>query len=531
MLKKTIVGLFLIASIAIAGKITVQPGDTLGALAARYNVSVTELMRLNRLTTQNIRVGQELQLPSSASVTVQSGDTLEAIAKRNNISVDDLRRVNNLRSDAIRPGQSLRLPSGNASSTSSQEKINSPKAATATTYTVRSGDTLEAIGKRLGFSVDALKAANGLKDDRLRLGQVLKLPVASTTAKKPSGSSESAPAKLSADRWVTVQPGDTLSSIAKRNNLSLEALRSLNNLTSDAIRDGQRLRVTAAKPSSRTATSKPTAKPATVTQKPVAISSAQSGSAKVAPKPSSKPTTTTTTAKPVTTTPKVPAVASKPTPKPSSATAPQKPVAQPVTAKPSVTVVTAKPTAPKPVVTEPVANLEPMDASAAAPTPTAPSDILEGEFTFEIVAPVNPPITINRNEKVLWPVSGVLTSRFGYRWGKLHTGLDIATPSGTSVYAALSGTVQFAGWNRYGYGYLVVIRGVDGRDYYYAHNSRILVKRGQFVRQGYMITKSGNTGFSTGPHLHFEIRIGGKPRNPSAYLPRSQVQQARYAGR
>jgi murein DD-endopeptidase MepM/ murein hydrolase activator NlpD len=171
-----------------------------------------------------------------------------------------------------------------------------------------------------------------------------------------------------------------------------------------------------------------------------------------------------------------------------------------------------------------------MDVSAAAVAPTAPSDMLEGTPDFQIVAP-NLPKGVNRFERLLWPISGILTSRFGYRWGRLHTGLDIATPSGTSVYAALSGTVQFAAWNSFGYGYLVVIRGVDNRDYYYAHNSRLLVKRGQFIAQGKLISRSGNTGNSTGPHLHFEVRIGGKARNPLAYLPSSQVLQARYAGK
>jgi murein DD-endopeptidase MepM/ murein hydrolase activator NlpD len=171
-----------------------------------------------------------------------------------------------------------------------------------------------------------------------------------------------------------------------------------------------------------------------------------------------------------------------------------------------------------------------MDVSAAAAAPTAPSDMLEGTPDFQIVAP-NLPKGVNRFERLLWPISGILTSRFGYRWGRLHTGLDIATPTGTSVYAALSGTVQFAGWNSFGYGYLVVIRGVDNRDYYYAHNSRLLVKRGQFVAQGKLISRSGSTGNSTGPHLHFEVRIGGQARNPLAYLPSSQVLQARYAGK
>lgn len=513
MLKKTIVGLFLVASLAVAGTITVQPGDTLGAIAVRYNISVAELMRLNNLSTQSIRAGQELRLPSSASIIVQAGDTLERIAKRNGISVQELRRANNLSSDSIRPGQTLRLPSSRSTPATLPSQ---PRVSNATTYTVESGDTLEAIGKRFGVSVDALKAANQLQTDRLRLGQVLKLP-SSQARTGSTGASASKPqpsvsvAKPDANGLITVQPGDTLSAISKRHSVSLEKLRAWNKLTSDAIREGQRLRVLPVKqPGATVAARKKTPTKATA-QKPVA-------------KPSVKPIASST--KPVVST-KLKSV-SAPAPKPAT-TATSKPTPKPTTPSSSLALKITPSSVPV-VASQPV-RLEPMDPSAAGPSPTAPSDVLEGEVEFEIIAPTNPPASINRNERVLWPLSGVLTSRYGYRWGRLHTGLDIAIPTGTAVYAALSGTVQFSGWNRFGYGYLVVIRGVDGRDYYYAHNSRLLVKRGQFVRQGYLISRSGSTGNSTGPHLHFEIRVGGKPRNPMSYLPKSQVQQARYAGR
>ena len=137
-------------------------------------------------------------------------------------------------------------------------------------------------------------------------------------------------------------------------------------------------------------------------------------------------------------------------------------------------------------------------------------------------------------ERLLWPLQGVLTSYYGYRSLRIgrshfHTGLDIAAPRGTPVYAALSGRVEQAGWSRVGYGNLVIIRGWDGRRYYYGHNSRLLVKAGQWVNQGTIISKVGSTGYATGPHLHFEVRVGGHTRNPIAYLPRSQVQFARYA--
>lgn len=117
-----------------------------------------------------------------------------------------------------------------------------------------------------------------------------------------------------------------------------------------------------------------------------------------------------------------------------------------------------------------------------------------------------------------WPVSGHITSGYGMRWGKLHAGLDIGVPMGTSVKAAASGTVSYAGWAT-GYGYLVKIRHSGGYETRYGHNSKLLVKVGQTVEKGQTISLSGSTGFSTGPHLHFEVRKNGSPINPRTVLP------------
>ncbi|MEM9926848.1 MAG: peptidoglycan DD-metalloendopeptidase family protein [Cyanobacteria bacterium P01_D01_bin.50] len=120
----------------------------------------------------------------------------------------------------------------------------------------------------------------------------------------------------------------------------------------------------------------------------------------------------------------------------------------------------------------------------------------------------------------IWPAKGVFTSGFGPRWGRMHKGIDIAAPTGTPINAAADGIVVSAGWNRGGYGKLVDIRHPDGTLTRYAHNSKILVRKGQQVQQGQRISLMGSTGFSTGPHLHFEIRKGGtKAVNPVAFLP------------
>jgi murein DD-endopeptidase MepM/ murein hydrolase activator NlpD len=121
----------------------------------------------------------------------------------------------------------------------------------------------------------------------------------------------------------------------------------------------------------------------------------------------------------------------------------------------------------------------------------------------------------------MWPARGKLSSGYGWRWGRMHRGIDIAAPVGTPIFAAAAGMVIKSGWNSGGYGNLVDIQHADGTVTRYAHNKRLLVHKGQTVYQGQQVSEMGNTGFSTGPHLHFEIHpMGKKPVNPMAFLPR-----------
>lgn len=108
------------------------------------------------------------------------------------------------------------------------------------------------------------------------------------------------------------------------------------------------------------------------------------------------------------------------------------------------------------------------------------------------------------------PTKGILTSRYGMRWGRMHKGIDIAAPIGTPIIASANGTVISAGWNNGGYGYLVEIQHQDGTITRYAHNSQILVTVGQSVSQSQAIALMGSTGRSTGSHCHFEIHLAGR---------------------
>lgn len=123
------------------------------------------------------------------------------------------------------------------------------------------------------------------------------------------------------------------------------------------------------------------------------------------------------------------------------------------------------------------------------------------------------------NQSFMWPTKGVFTSGFGWRWGRMHKGIDIANNVGTPIVAAKDGLVKFSGWSS-GYGYLVELTHSDGSSTRYAHNSRLLVRKGQIIPQGAKISLMGSTGRSTGPHLHFEIRQrGGSALDPMAKLP------------
>ncbi|MFM7731910.1 MAG: peptidoglycan DD-metalloendopeptidase family protein [Cyanobium sp.] len=120
----------------------------------------------------------------------------------------------------------------------------------------------------------------------------------------------------------------------------------------------------------------------------------------------------------------------------------------------------------------------------------------------------------------IWPARGEFTSGYGWRWGRMHKGIDVANNVGTPIVAAASGRVTYAGWHDGGYGYLVEITHPDGSISLYGHNSRILVSVGETVEQGHTISQMGSTGRSTGPHLHFEIHSPGRGAiNPLRFLP------------
>lgn len=193
---------------------TVKAGDTLYSIARDKGTTVDELKKLNNLTSNTLSVGQLLKIPSPLvpenTYTVQKGDSLYAIATKYGITVDALKEANNLTSSNLSIGQVLNLPT---KTTDEQETI---------TYTVKSGDSLYKISQQYNTTVDAIKNANNLTSNLLSIGQILKIPTDNNL-----------------ETTYTVQKGDSLYSIAKKFDTSVDEIKRLNNLTSNLLSIGQ----------------------------------------------------------------------------------------------------------------------------------------------------------------------------------------------------------------------------------------------------------------------------------------------------
>jgi lipoprotein NlpD len=164
----------------------------------------------------------------------------------------------------------------------------------------------------------------------------------------------------------------------------------------------------------------------------------------------------------------------------------------------------------------PAATATATPTSTVTPTPTATRT--PSPSPTPSPAPTPAAIRAGRDVPLAWPLKGVLYGRYGVRGGRRHDGIDIAAPEGTVVGAAAAGTVIYAG-EQSGYGSIVIVKHDGGLVTLYAHASRLLVEEGARVRRGDPVAAVGQTGRTTGPHLHFEVREGTRPRNPLLFLP------------
>ena len=166
----------------------------------------------------------------------------------------------------------------------------------------------------------------------------------------------------------------------------------------------------------------------------------------------------------------------------------------------------------------PTATPTPTPTATPTATSTSTSTPGPGPSPNPVRGTTSPPHRASPSGTLAWPLKGVLYGRYGVRDGRRHDGIDIAAPEGTHVLAAEAGTVIYAG-EQAGYGAIAILRHEGGLVTLYAHNKRLLVREGDRVKRGEPIARVGQTGKTTGPHLHFEVREGTRPRNPLLFLP------------
>lgn len=174
---------------------------------------------------------------------------------------------------------------------------------------------------------------------------------------------------------------------------------------------------------------------------------------------------------------------------------------------------TVPPTTAAPTTTAPPTTVGPPTTGGPGPSTTgAPTTTTTTASTTSTTSPPDP------GYGLVWPVSGPVTSPFGPRWGRMHNGIDVGVPTGTPIEAAAAGEVFHSGWMG-GYGNVVLIDHFNGLITLYAHQSELAAEEGDRVERGEVVGYAGSTGNSTGPHLHFETRVDGIPRDPLVYLP------------
>lgn len=220
---------------------TVKPGDTLWGISNQYGVSVTELARINNVTADKLRVGQVLTIPSKSGTnpsnmfiyTVQKGDSLYSIAKKYYTTVNDIVDINNLTNLTLQIGQKLRIPEKYT-----EGELIMPNF---TNYTVKKGDSLYSIARNFNTTVDQIKKDNTLVTNTLSIGQVLKIRTRdedNVIVEECFGE-----AYVPSDTTYTVKKGDSLYSIAKKFNTTVDNIKKKNSLVSNTLSIGQILKI------------------------------------------------------------------------------------------------------------------------------------------------------------------------------------------------------------------------------------------------------------------------------------------------
>ncbi|SHG04961.1 Murein DD-endopeptidase MepM and murein hydrolase activator NlpD, contain LysM domain [Kaistia soli DSM 19436] len=335
-----------------------------------------------------------------------------------------------------------------------------------TVVTLGAGETLSSISRRYGVPVKELARANNITDpSAVGVGARITIPtygVAGAAAKPVAAAVEDKKLASVADTTTslgglhTVTPGQTLDQVARLYNVSPKEIAAANHLNAaDTLKSGQKIKIPGHSPSSTAA---------------------------LRPDPARKPEL---------------AQGEEPEGTPVATAKPQVDVPETTASIAPVPTNTAAGDAAKEMAAA-AAKTPPADQTASAPVADAPSA---------------------NGTSFRWPVRGRIIGSFGTAaTGERNDGINLAVPEGTSIKAVEAGTVIYAGNELEGYGNLVLIRHADGWVSAYAHNSQILVKRGDTVRRGQIVSRAGTSGSVNAPQLHFELRKGSKPVNPMDYL-------------
>jgi murein DD-endopeptidase MepM/ murein hydrolase activator NlpD len=354
------------------------------------------------------------------------------------------------------------------------------------------GDTLSVLAKRYSVSVEAIKSANNLTDTRLTAGQEITIPGPVWSAAASAAPQTPTVVEVSAQgETYKVQKGETPRGIANKFKITEKELIAANKLTrSDRLQINQTLTIPSAKQEAEAPEVAETSKPSEL-EAPAATS------------PDIRTVKTTT-------------------------------IKTPDSAKPSETAPTqsasddksnaAKPSAPIAASDEvigggPAKTPESKTTDSKTPETKTASANASGTSTDQLPQP--DPMSGN---SFRWPVQGRIISEFGSKADGGHNdGIDLAVPQGTSVKAAENGVVAYAGDELKPYGNLILIRHSNNWVSAYAHNEELLVKRGDKVRRGQVIAKAGKTGTVSQPLVHFELRKGSRPIDPTKYMSNAQA--------
>jgi LysM repeat protein len=496
-----------------ARSVTVTPGDNLWSIARAHDTTVAALIALNELTDDRLKIGQVLRLPASGEAApfdgsvvtvhvVQPGDSLWTLARSHDTSVAAIMALNGLASDRLSLGQQLRLPPpplvtaplppNPAAGQVAAPVIAAPVAAAPAPIATAPAPVATAAPA----PVAAAPAP---------------APVATAAPDPTAAAAPPAAAFVAAPAIYTVRAGDSLYDIARAHGVTIDALIAWNQLDGSLIRPGQELRLAAAADA-------PAPEPLVVHVQPgdSLWSLARAHGSTVEALTAANGLSPNATLR----------------------------VGLALTVPGRFAAVDAAggSTAPDVGGTVAVVGVAPGDnlwkiarqhnttiASLMSLNGMTSDRLIVGQQLKVAPGPdlgvatvARPPAAVLGDAGgMVWPLVGQITSRFGWRrlyigGTNMHYGLDIDGDRGDPIRSATSGTVTFAGW-RGGFGNLVIVEQGD-TEYYYAHASSIEVEVGDVVVPGQLLARVGTTGNSTGPHLHFEIRVDGTPIDPLPIL-------------